>query len=204
MTIVGDPGSNVVRVDAERRVRSDSRADARQFLARVTVEVGELGDEIRVRTSQPGNTDGREVVVDYDLIVPSYLDVGVFNINGAIDVRSIDATVEIHNVNGAVSVADGIGDVEVSLVNGNLTCDATLPPGGHVDLTAVNGNVVLDVPTNVSAMLEADVVNGTIDVLALTLRDAVTSPRSVHGRLGAGEGLIDLDASNGTITVRGR
>jgi hypothetical protein len=204
VTILGEAGSGVAKVSAQRRVRSDTRADARDFLARVVVDVWEVGDEIQVRTSQPRNTVGREVIVDYDLIIPVHLAVSVVNINGAVDVRAIDGTVDIDNINGAVSVLEAIGNVEVTLVNGNVTCDVALESGGHVDLSVVNGNVALDVPTSVSAMLEADVVNGTISVSALTLQDAVSSPGSVHGRLGAGDGLIDLDTTNGTITVRGR
>ncbi|MDH3424105.1 MAG: DUF4097 domain-containing protein [Gemmatimonadota bacterium] len=185
VTVLGDPGSNAARVTGERRVRSDTRADAQQFLDRVTVTVLEQGDEIVVQTIQPSSSGGREVIVDYDLIIPAGLDV------------------DLANVNGAVTVRDLVGDVEVTLVNGDIAGDVTLLPSGTVDLTVVNGTVMLDVPTSVSAMVEADVVNGSISVVGLTLLDATTSPRSVRGRLGAGDGLIDLNSTNGTITLRG-
>ncbi len=76
--------------------------------------------------------------------------------------------------------------------------------GSVVDFDLVNGGITLDLPLAASAMLQADVVNGTISVTGLTLADAVTTPRSVHGRLGAGDGLKELDATNGTIVVMGR
>ena len=79
----------------------------------------------------------------------------------------------------------------------------TLLPDGLVNLGVVNGNIRLDVPTSVSAMIEADVANGSVSVVGLTLLDSTTSTRSVQGRLGAGEGLIDLATVNGTITVQG-
>ena len=186
ITVRGGSVGDVARVEAERRVRSDTRQDAQQFLERVTVEVAEHGGEILVRTSQPSNAGGREVIVDYDLTIPARLDV------------------DVTTVNGLVTVLDVVGDVEVSLVNGNIDCDVAMLPAGLVDLSVVNGNVELDVPTSTSAMLDADVVNGSIGLIGLTLLDATTSTRSVHGRLGAGDGLIDLDATNGTITVRGR
>jgi len=53
-------------------------------------------------------------------------------------------------------------------------------------------------------MLEADVVNGTISVVGLTVIDPIASARSLHGKLGGGDGLIDLGTTNGTITVRAR
>ena len=52
-------------------------------------------------------------------------------------------------------------------------------------------------------MLRADAVNGTISVVGLTVTEATRTSRSVHGRLGRGNGLIDLGTTNGTITVRG-
>jgi DUF4097 and DUF4098 domain-containing protein YvlB len=203
VTVVGYGGSTV-DVQAERRVRSDTRADAQEFLGRVTVEVSEVGGEIRVRTDQPNRTDGREVTVDYDLVVPSSLDVTVVNVNGEVEVRSVGASVTVENVNGRVRVLNVTGDVDVRLVNGDVLCDVTLLPGGRADASVVNGNITLDVPVAVSAVLDADVVNGTVTVSGLTVTNATVTTRSVHGRLGAGDGSIELDATNGTITVRGK
>jgi len=203
LTIVGYGGS-MVDVQAERRVRSDTRADAQEFLDRVTVEVSDVGGEIRIRTDQPSRTDGREVTVDYDLMVPTSLDVSVVNVNGEVEVRSVTASVTVENVNGSVRVLNVTGDVDVRLVNGDIQGEVTLLPGGLADASVVNGNITLDVPASVSAMLDADVVNGTVTVSGLTVADATVTTRSVHGRLGAGDGSIELDATNGTITVRGR
>lgn len=185
VTVLGDAVSNAAQVGGQRTVRSDTQADAQQFLDRVTVTLLEQGDEIVVRTMQPSSTGGREVIVDYDLLIPTSLDV------------------DIASVNGAVTVRDRLGDVEVTLANGDIKCDVTLLPSGLVDLTVVNGTITLDVPTSVSAMVEADVVNGSISVVGLTILDATTSTRSVRGRLGTGDGLIDLNATNGIITLRG-
>jgi hypothetical protein len=204
VTIVGDQGATVAGVDAVRRVTSDTRVDAQQFLDRVTVDVTELAGEVLVRTSQPSNTGGRVAIVDYDLIIPARLDVQVTNVNGEVEVRSVDGAVEVTNVNGAVSVLDATGDVEVALVNGNIDAVATVLPDGLVDLSAVNGNIELDIPTSTSAVIEADVVNGAISVIGLTLADATISTRTVRGRLGGGDGLVDLDTANGTIVLRGR
>ena len=54
-----------------------------------------------------------------------------------------------------------------------------------------------------SADFEASVVNGLISVSALDMTDQVSSLRSMTGRLGDGEGTIDLSIVNGDITVTG-
>ena len=204
ITIAGDAVSTDVELDALLTVRSSSRLDAQDFLSRVTVEVADVGDEIRIRTDQPNNTGGREVIVDYEITLPDYLSLQIANVNGEVTISSVDAAVTVDNVNGLVDVSDVVGDADATVVNGDLDVDLTLLPGGHADLGVVNGNMTLRVPASVSAMLEADAVNGIVTVTGLTISDATTTSRSVHGRLGGGDGLIQLDVTNGTITVRAR
>ncbi|KPJ82911.1 MAG: hypothetical protein AMS19_06215 [Gemmatimonas sp. SG8_23] len=186
VTILGEEAAAVVSVRAERRVRSDSRADAERFLDQVRAEVSENDGTLSVRTVQPQDTDGREVIIHYRVTLPD------------------DLSVLVANVNGEVRVQDVAGDVVAATVNGAIECELNPSPGGRVALTTVNGSVALGVPAAVSAMLEADVVNGTITVTGLTLLDASTSARSVRGRLGDGDGLIDLGTTNGSISVQGR
>lgn len=200
-------GAETTTVDiwAERRVRSSSSSDAEAFLELVTVDVSEIGSEIFVHTQVPNHTGERDVLVHYELTIPSYLSVVVQDVNGVVDLSGMEASVTAQTVNGAVYVRDMVGDVQASTVNGNVDVDVTLvPPDGTVDLSAVNGNIVLDLPASTSAMLGADVVNGTVTVTGLTLTNATSTVRSVHGRLGTGRGLIDLSVTNGVITVRGR
>jgi hypothetical protein len=204
VSIVGDAASTQVDVSAVLTVRSDTRADAEEYLGRVSVEVAEVGDAIEIWTDQPTNTGGREVIVDYELSVPDYLVVEVVNTNGDVEVSSVNDDVTASNVNGTIELTDVVGDVEATLVNGDIDADLTLLSGGVVDLTVVNGEIDLVVPASVSAVLDADVVNGTVVVTGLTITDATTTTRSVHGRLGGGDGLIELDVTNGTIRVSAR
>jgi len=202
--IVGDPSASVALVRGERIVGSDSRSDAQRYLNRVTVDVDVQGDQIVVRTRQPNDSDGRRVVVDYDVIIPADMDVRVFNINGEVEVEDFDSDVDVENTNGIVRVLDIHGDVEVDLVNGNIIGDISPPPNCYVDFAVVNGGITLDLPFSVSAILEADVTNGGINLIGLSVVDATTTNRSLHGKLGGGNGLIDLQTVNGTITIRGR
>ncbi len=197
----GDRGTRFARIEGDKVVESDSRSDAQRFLDRVTVRVTQHDDWISVRTDQPRDTDGRNVVVNYDVVIPADLDVDVLNVNGEITVERFDSDVDITNTNGNVWALGIVGDVDVDLVNGTVTADVTPPANCLIELTVVNGNITLTVPSTASAMLEADVTNGSINVVGLTLVDAVSSSRSLHGRLGHGEGVIDLQTTNGTIWI---
>ncbi len=80
---------------------------------------------------------------------------------------------------------------------------STPPASGTIDFANGNGNLTLDVPTDVSAELEATVTSGTISLTNLTLQNEVSSPTSLTGTLGAGEGQITLGTVNGNIAISG-
>ena len=202
--IVGDASGTVARIEGRRRVRSGSRADAQDFLDRVSVEALDEGDTIAVRTRQPSQAGGRQVIVDYEVTVPARMAIRLASVNGELLVDGFQGTVTVAQVNGEISLTRLGGDVEAGLVNGGIVADLAPPPGGEIDLHVVNGTVGLDLPISVSAWLDARVVNGSVSVRGLTLTGGSSTTRSVSGRLGSGDGQIDLSATNGTITVRGR
>lgn len=67
----------------------------------------------------------------------------------------------------------------------------------------MNGNLVLDIPESTSAQFAAQVVHGSIGTSNLVLHDVETSPTTLTGTLGAGQGSIDLRTVNGGITAPG-
>ena len=198
-----DPGAQEVRVDAVRRVRSDTRADAEAHLPqlRVVAEAGAL--EFEIRTVQPSNAHGRTYVVDYDITVPPGLITSVTNGNGSVRVDGIVADVNVSNGNGEVELVGVTGSHWVSLGNGKLSAWAHLPSGGQIIHAVGNGTIFLSVQPDVSASFGAKVGNGTISVTGLDLRQVVSGTRHLQGILGTGEGVIDLSAGNGQIKVRG-
>ena len=202
--VVGVAGTQTFMIRGERQVRSESVADAQGYLDRLEVVVTELGNEILIRTVQPQNTGGRNLVVNYELSVPARLVAQLLNVNGNVTVQLMDSTVTVININGNVTLDDILGDQMVTLVNGNIESQTpVLSLGGVIDLETVNGNVVLDIPQSTSAHFSAHLVNGTITVSGLVLLNPVSTLTSLTGRLGGGQGIIDLRTVNGNIHASG-
>jgi hypothetical protein len=202
--VVGVAGTETFMIRGERQVWSESVADAQDYLDRLEVAVTEVGNEILIRTVQPINTGGRNVVVNYELSVPARLVAQLVNINGNVTAQLMDNTVSVNNTNGNVTLEDILGDQTVMLVNGNIVGQiTTLSPGGVIDFQTVNGNVVLDLPQNTSAHFSAHLVNGTITTTGLVLLNPVSTMTSLTGTLGGGQGIIDLQTVNGNIQAAG-
>jgi DUF4097 and DUF4098 domain-containing protein YvlB len=167
------------------------------------VEVKNEAGIVSAQTDQPDESDGRLYEVDYDIIIPTDLAVSASNVNGTISIDSVAKPITVQTVNGSVSLSEIIASVTGSVVNGKIEGDITLPPQAVVSLSAVNGEIEIEVPTSTSAMFSASYVNGTIYTYNLPLRDVVTTPSSLTGRLGEGDGTLALGVVNGTITARG-
>lgn len=185
VTITGSAEADSVVITGEKRVGSDSTADAQAHLQELEVLVSDLGSEIFVETVQPRDSQGRNYIVDYTITVPREFDVRAHNINGAIDVR------DVH------------GNVSVDLINGSIGARLSLPANGTIDMATVNGMVQLDIPEATSAQLTADVVNGIINLTNLDLHNSVSSRTSLRGTLGEGRGRVSLRTTNGNIGVAG-
>ncbi len=219
--ISGVATTDSVIVTGIRKVESESASDARVHLAELSVQITEGASEIVVQTEQPEQSFGRNYVVEYDIRVPESWQLAVVEANGNITVSTMEDNVAIVLANGDVAVDSTNGDVDVALANGairlwdisgsvggvvangQIDSKIFLPVSGTCDLETANGLINLLIPQSTSAAFTAKVSNGTITVSNLTLQDQNVTPTLVTGRLGGGEGLIDLDTGNGDIVVAG-
>jgi hypothetical protein len=219
--IIGVADLDSVHIWGERRVESESTRDARAHLEYLQVRIDLYSDGIKVETDQPDQANGRNYLVYYHIRIPENWEVKVNSVNGVCELSSIASAVEIANTNGNLILENISGDVSAGLTNGNLTltnyfgnivgnvlngnitCHMTLPDSGSCFLSTVNGPIALSIPTETSAILSASVVNGGISITNLEVHNTVTTPTSVQGRLGDGNGTIELGTVNGAIEVIG-
>lgn len=203
ITISGETESDSVVIEGIKQVGSDSFEDAEAHLSLLHVIVQNPGDEVYVRTQQPQQSNGRNYVVDYEILLPADFEVDVVNGNGTIAVNSIDNQIYVACGNGEIVLNEIQGSATVQLGNGTIEAGITLPLNGIINLSTGNGIIALTIPTNTSADLQAAVGNGEIGISNLTLYNQVITSNSVTGILGEGEGTISLNTGNGIILLTG-
>ncbi len=204
ISINGVSDSDTIVITGEKRVGSESVADAEEHLQYLEVTVQDLANEVYVKTTQPQKSYGRNYTVDYTVTLPKDLSVNAININGAVTIVTIDNSISADNINGTVIVKEINGNVSVNLINGGIEGEVTLPLNGIINMTLVNGDIELAVPQSTSAVLYAQVVNGTIGISGLDLRNETVSQNSLRGTLGNGQGTLSLSTVNGTIYLSGQ
>jgi hypothetical protein len=203
MDVIAESGTEDLVVGGFRRVRSSSLADAQEQLDRLQVNVSVEGDAIVIRTEQPSDTEGRTFEVEYNLIVPERLEGNIRNVNGNVLIDAMDDDLEVITVNGNITLQDHFGSADVTTTNGNLDASVTISVGGVINMNAVNGGIELDIPASTSATFAARLANGDITTSGLSLDDAQSTPFSLTGVLGDGDGEIDIETVNGNIVVQG-
>jgi len=203
VVVTGSETATAVAIHGTRRVRSDTKADAESRLEDLQVVTSVSEDSIRVETEQPNDTQGRSYEVDYTVTLPADFLLDIDNVNGKITVHHARAELDVTGVNGIITVSDARGPLDVGVVNGNIQAGIVLPPGGEASLNTVNGSIDLSVPTSTSADLRATRANGTVTTVGLTLTGVSDDGHVYTGRLGSGQGEINLGTVNGNITVRG-
>ncbi len=201
--IIGSASATSVTITGERRVGSESTADAEEYLQKLEVRVTETASIVFVETIQPAKNHGRNFVVDYKITMPENLELDADNINGNMTIENIRNDVDVDNVNGTIDLRDIVGNASADVVNGLIRAKVTMPQNGNIDMGTVNGNIELEIPQNTSADFSASVTNGAIQILNLTLQNEVATTRSVEGTLGNGEGTIKTNTVNGNIKTTG-
>jgi hypothetical protein len=212
-----------------KRVGSESVEDAQAHLADLSISVSEYWSEIVIRTSQPKWTEGRLYEIDYRinfwLRQQPMANVNVTNSTGNISVSSAETTkwalLTVFTNYGNVHLENFRGShARVTLMGGNLslngtctkvTCSITrgdvvsnafgLLLNGFLVVDQLEGSQKLQFLPDISAELIANATNGVISISDLKLKNAVDSTGYLSGVLGDGDGLIQLTATDGNISI---
>lgn len=207
--ITGVADSDSIIITGERIVRANSQSEADNYLEELTISFQDYPIESWVGTTQPYDVDEVEFTVHYYISLPNSMYVKVDQLNGEIHVRDMVPegqpfwTAEIEQLNGEIELRDNSGSVSAEVSNGSIVCSSEYAGADTCDLRATNGTIVLDISNDFSATFYASVVSGLVTVTGLDLIGEHRSMTQVIGQLGDGEGRIDLQVNNGTITVNG-
>jgi len=190
-------------IAGERKVQSESDADAQKYLEKLKVIFEDRGDEVYVYTDQPANTRARILTVTYNIKVPATWDIDISNMNGGLQIDSLESSINCDIINGSIIINNTNGPVNLKSVNGTISARLSIPDNRLCQMQLTNGTIDLSVPKLTNAILDAQVVNGSVNVTNLTVSNITSSTTSFNGTLGTGTAQINLDAVNGEINVSG-
>lgn len=197
------PGQRIEVVAVKRGRRSDP--------GDVRVEVIEHRGGVTLCAVYPGpgnsceaggsgriSTHNNDVVVNFQVLVPSGVRFLGRTVNGSIKIPNIESDVSVETVSGSVEVTT-TGTAEATSVNGSIKAVVGARMLNH-DLTfrTVNGSIAVTLPDGVGADVRATTLNGSLTSdFPLTIQR-----RLMTGTIGSGGASLRLETTNGAIRVR--
>ena len=126
------------------------------------------------------------------------------NKSGDVMVRNAQGNLNLRTQSGNVQVKSSAGKVmSIETVQGNVLVDDEKPVAGNVNIRTVSGNTLLTVPDGCDCRVSLSTLRGTVRS-NLELTDARTTEQRVSGRLGSGNGSIDVSAVMGNVVLEQR
>lgn len=201
--VIGGEGSSVTII-AERIVKANTDALAKEQLALIEMKEDVAPDRVSIDSSSRGLAVNASRRINYKLTMPKGATLSLSNSNGDILVTNIEGGFSAQASNGEITGTNLRNGAKVSTSNGVI--DLTFDQVGDNGISAetINGTITVTVPKSTNASLSARITNGDISNEGLDLRVAEQSRRRLDGTLGSGGPSIKLEATNGTIAVRGK
>ncbi len=158
VTVRGVEGQTSVEVIATLRSRGGSLIDAANRVAQLVVEMIHDGNHVVLSYNASAHPwDVRRYSgVDFEITVPTTVDIEVNTSNGRIEVSDVIGILELDTSNGAIEVSDAVGEVNASTSNGTITVDTF---EGVLDLGTSNGRIEME---SVVGVVDARTSNGRI------------------------------------------
>lgn len=195
---------STVDVTAERTASAGSDEAARELLGRLEMREEVSPSRVRVEAHGPKSWRGG-YGAKFLVRVPAGVHVDLRTVNGGVRLDNVGGEVRATSTNGGVKgTIAGASLVEARTTNGGveLSIAGAIAPDADVRLTSVNGGVRLDVPGDTRASVSARCTNGRVDVSALPLAvEGEQTRRRVQGTLNGGGARIDLQTTNGGVTI---
>ena len=200
---------NTVDVTAVKKARGASPDAAKAALDRVSIAEDVSSGRIKIDTKMAHTSgiviNGGNVQVEYRVKVPAGAEVKFTTVNGGIEITGLTGRITAETTNGGVTTRNVGGQLEASTTNGGLDIDLARVPEGGVKLDFTNGGLKLRMPRVAKATISASITNGGISAGDLPIESTgENSRRRLEGRLNGGGSRIQIEGTNGGITLSGR
>jgi len=199
-------------------------ADEAKKLAEQTQIILETeGKTLVVKAEKPHLKRNRCIAVAYDIIVPkrtgincktSYGDIKLANIEGDIESNTSFGDVVAENISGRVQLDTSYGDIDCKQITSSdfsakssfgdieTVFSDSCPPALKAIITTSYGDIDMDVPLSFAGDIAVETGFGKIRTqLPISVKGEISKSR-LTGKVGEGNGSLDLKTSFGSITIR--
>ncbi len=163
-------------------------------------------DDRGSRNNYSNRGDRNDVSVEFNVLVPRGVKVGVGTVNGSVSVDGATAEVEAGSVNGDVEVNTSGGPVNANTTNGSVRVRmGQVGSSDRMSFGTVNGSVTVEFPGDFGGDVDLSTVNGSlITNFEMTISGRL-DPKHLRAHIGKpGDARMKLETVNGNVELRKR
>jgi hypothetical protein len=190
-------------VTAKISVKAPTDEEAEKLAEQIKIELDRDGNTLTVRTEKPRTKKRRSISISFDITVPKQTALELESDVGKIRVSNITEKIKAKTDVGQITCKEISGDIDLRADVGTVKVvySKTAPAACNANITTNVGGIDLTTPPNFSAAVDADTDVGSIRTdLPLTVKGKIG--KSLHGKIGAGEGKLYLRTDVGSIRIR--
>ncbi|MCH8273521.1 MAG: DUF4097 family beta strand repeat protein [Armatimonadetes bacterium] len=179
-----------------RAERGDIRIERTEAGVRLTARAGDV-----VVDGVKGTVEIESQAGDVKLSRAEGGAIEIENKSGDIWLSDVSGTIQVRSANGDVRGKELAGKtISVETVNGDVDLDLKEPVDGTLNVRTVSGDVLLDLASGSNCRVSLSSLSGSVRS-SMPLEDEKVSQERVTGRLGKGEGTLDVSAVSGNISL---
>lgn len=200
-----------VDVVAIKKVRGADDNAAKAALNNITIAEDVSPSHVKIQTKYATGSGGFHLFgggngqVEYHVKVPASVELHVGNTNGDVTVDGVQGSVFAETTNGGIDARNVAGKIDAETTNGGVDVEVAHVSDSGITLGCTNGHVSLTLPKDAKATISARVTNGGIDTGNLPIEaSGDNTRRRFNGRLNGGGPKIELETTNGAVTISGK
>ena len=198
-------------VEIHARIESggSSRDDRRRF-DQTTVEIDATSDSVRITSKYPDwgwswfGSGGNSPQIHYTITAPATARWTVRNHNASLEMRDVQAALNLDTHNGSARIVNLGGPLEVNGHNGKYYVDFSTFKGATLDMH--NGAAEMLLPSSSKFDLRSSSHNGSVDsdFAVLTRANGRRSRDDIEGSVNGGGPSLRLSFHNGYVRLRSK
>jgi DUF4097 and DUF4098 domain-containing protein YvlB len=207
-----------VKIDALKTSKAKSMDKAKEYAAKVKIEVARENGILKIETKYPKpSIKGLSVSVEYKVVIPSQAAIKAKTVSGDVTLEDIGGKADAESTSGDVSVMGAANGAKAETVSGNVvvvdvkngaygkTASGDVKAKnvtGNTDLNCVSGDVTAE---NINGDVEGDTVSGSVKLMDISGADVVKGKTMSGSTIYLGEinsnGRYTLSAHGGTVEM---
>ncbi|MCP4612313.1 MAG: DUF4097 domain-containing protein [Planctomycetes bacterium] len=202
ITIDGQDVTNC-DVTAAITVKAPTEKEAKELVEQIKIELKQDGDTLTVKTTRPRRKRRRSISINFKITVPKQTALQISGDVGEIQVSNITENIKAQTDVGKISCKEISGDIDLKVDVGkvNVVYSKTASAACNVTIKTDVGSIDITTPPGCSASVQANTDVGSITTdMPLTIKGRVG--KNLQGKIGAGEGKLNLRTDVGSIRIR--